>query len=463
MRSPPVITPPKEIFKAYDIRGVVATSLTADAVEWIGKALGSQMLDQGVSVSVTGRDGRLTGPELVEALNRGILSTGCNVIEIGQAPTPALYFAAAGLTGGTGVQVTGSHNPPEYNGLKMMIDGVTLAGEAIQHIRRRILNNDLRTGQGELTHQPILPRYCDAIIQDVSLSRSLKLVLDCGNGVAGDGAPAIFRALGCEVIELFCEVDGTFPNHHPDPGQPENLQDLIETVKEHDADLGIAFDGDGDRLGVVSSTGEVIWPDRLMALFAQELLQLHRGAEIIFDVKCSRILPEVIERNGGKATIWKCGHSLIKSKLRETGAILAGEMSGHIFFNDRWGGFDDGIYAGVRLCELLTRRGNHPDEIFDSIPNTINTPELRLEMDEGEPRRLVEELVKAAHFDDATVNTMDGLRVDFDDGFGLLRTSNTTPAITMRFEAGNQDRLAVIQQEFRDLFASVRPGIELPF
>ena len=453
----------EEIFKAYDIRGVVATSLTADVVELIGKALGSQMLDQGVNTSVTGRDGRLTGPELVEALNRGILSTGCNVIDIGQAPTPALYFATTELTGGTGVQVTGSHNPPEYNGLKMMIDGTTLAGEAIQHIRRRILNNDFRTGQGVLAHQEILPRYCDAIIQDISLSRSLKLVLDCGNGVAGDSAPGIFRALGCEVIELFCEVDGTFPNHHPDPGQPENLQDLIGKVKEHDADFGIAFDGDGDRLGVVSATGEVIWPDRLMALFAEELLQLHRGAEIIFDVKCSRILPEVIERNGGKATMWKTGHSLIKSKLKETGAILAGEMSGHIFFNDRWGGFDDGIYAGARLCELLTRSENHPSEIFDSIPNTINTPELRLEMDEGEHHRLVEELVRVAHFDDATVNTIDGLRVEFDDGFGLLRASNTTPSIIMRFEAGNQSQLALIQQKFRDLFASVRPGLELPF
>ncbi len=453
----------KEIFKAYDIRGVVDASLTADTVEWIGRALGSQMLDQGAHTAVTGRDGRLTGPELVEALNRGILATGCNVVEIGQTPTPALYFAATEWTGGTGVQVTGSHNPPEYNGLKMMIHGATLAGEAIQHIRQRILDHDFRVGQGGLTRQPILPRYCDAVVRDVSLPRSLKLVLDCGNGVAGDSAPAIFRSLGCEVIELFCEVDGTFPNHHPDPGQPENLRDLIETVKEYKADLGIAFDGDGDRLGVVSPTGEVIWPDRLMVLFARELLQLHRGAEILFDVKCSRILPEVIERHGGKATMWKSGHSLIKARLRETGAILAGEMSGHLFFNDRWGGFDDGIYAGARLCELLARSESRPDEVFQSIPDTINTPELRLEMNEGEPRQLVEELIRAAQFDNATVNTMDGLRVDFDDGFGLLRASNTTPAITMRFEADNQNRLAAIQQKFRELFASVRPGIGLPF
>ncbi len=460
------MNPAKEIFKAYDIRGVVDAvdaPLTADVVEWIGKAIGSQMLDQGVDTSVTGRDGRLTGPELAQALNRGILSTGCNVIDIGQVPTPVLYFAAAKYTGGTGVQVTGSHNPPEYNGLKMMIDGVTLATEAIQHIRQRIENRDFRVGQGALTHQDVLPQYRDAIIRDVSPMRPLKLVLDCGNGVAGDSAPEIFRSLGMDVMELFCEVDGTFPNHHPDPGQPENLRDLVSAVKEYGADLGIAFDGDGDRLGVVSASGEIIWPDRLLVLFARQLLQLHRGAEIIFDVKCSRILPEVIKRHGGKATMWKSGHSLIKARLRQSGAILAGEMSGHIFFNDRWGGFDDGIYAGTRLCELLSRNDSHPEEVFRSIPDTINTPELRLEMSEGEPHRLVEELIRAAQFDDATINTIDGLRVDFKDGFGLLRASNTTPAITLRFEADNPERLAVIQQKFRELFDSVSPGTGLPF
>ncbi len=344
-----------------------------------------------------------------------------------------------------------------------MINGTTLAGEAIQNIRERILQHDFRAGRGKLTHGDILTRYGNAIIRDVSLSRALKLVLDCSNGVAGDSAPGIFRALGCEVIELFCDVDGTFPNHAPDPGQPENLRDLIRVVQEHGADLGIALDGDGDRIGVVSSNGEVIWPDRLMALFAQELLQLHRGAEIIFDVKCSRILPEIIQRNGGKATMWKSGHSLIKSKLRQSGAILAGEMSGHIFFNDRWRGFDDGIYAGARLCELLTRRESHPEKVFQSIPDTVNTPELRLGMNEGEPRQLVMELIRAAQFDDATVNTMDGLRVDFNDGFGLIRASNTTPAIVMRFEADTQSRLAMIQQKFRDLLARARPGLELPF
>lgn len=455
--------PAAEIFKAYDIRGVVGTSLTPDGVELIGRAFGSQALDQGVDTVVTGRDGRLTGPELTQTLNRGLLATGCNVIEIGQVPTPALYYATVELNTGTGVQVTGSHNPPEYNGLKMMIDGTTLSGEAIQHLRQRILKNDFRTGNGVLTAQEILPRYCNAIIQDVSLSHSLRLVVDCGNGVAGDSAPKVFRGLGCEVFELFCEVDGNFPNHHPDPSQPENLQDLIRAVKQHNADFGMAFDGDGDRLGIVSATGDIIWPDRLMVLFARAVLEQNKGAEIIFDVKCSQILQEVIEQHGGRATMWKTGHSFIKGKLRETGAVLAGEMSGHIFFNDRWGGFDDGIYAGARLCELLTRSDMHPGEIFKSIPDTINTPELRLDMDEGENHALVEELVNAARFDDATITTIDGLRVDFDDGFGLSRASNTTPAVIMRFEASHESQLAFIQKKFRELFAAVRPELRLPF
>ena len=459
---------PDQIFKAYDIRGVVETALTAEIVEQIGKALGTEAIRQGVDKMVIGWDGRLTGPALAKALSDGILSTGCDVIEVGQVPTPALYFATVEFKTGTGVMITGSHNPPEYNGLKMMIAGTTLSGEAIQKIKHKVIENDFIVGSGAATtgtlvRKEILPAYCNAIQQDISLSKSLKLVIDCGNGVAGNVAPAVFRSLGCEVIELFCEVDGTFPNHHPDPSQLDNLQDVIQAVAEHKADFGMAFDGDGDRLGIVSANGDVIWPDRQMILFSQALLQERPGAEIIFDVKCSQLLPKTIQQHGGIATMCKTGHSFIKSKLKETGAALAGEMSGHIFFNDRWGGFDDGIYAGARLCELLAQSAQSPMDIFATIPDTVNTPELRLDMDEGAHYQLVEELVAAAQFDDATVHTIDGIRVDFDDGFGLLRASNTTPTVIMRFEASTQAQLENIQNQFRALFSSTRPDLTLPF
>ncbi len=459
---------PHEIFKAYDIRGVVETALTKEIVEQIGRALGSEAIEQGISQVVIGWDGRLTGPGLAAALAKGFCSTGCDVIEIGQIPTPALYFATVSLKTGTGVMVTGSHNPPEYNGLKMMIGGTTLSGEEIQRIKQRVIDNDFVEGQGEISKQDILHSYCQAIEDDVKLARPLKLVVDCGNGVAGDTAPAVFRNLGCEVIELFCEVDGNFPNHHPDPSQLENLQDLIAAVKQHDADFGMAFDGDGDRLGIVSANGDVIWPDRQMILFARAILQQNKGAEIIFDVKCTQLLPKIIREQGGVATMWKTGHSFIKSKLKETGAALVGEMSGHIFFNDRWGGFDDGIYAGARLCELLTQLDQSPAEVFAAIPDTVNTPELRLEMSEGEHYHLVDELVTAAQnnpalMDSATVTTIDGVRVDFDYGFGLLRASNTTPTIIMRFEANSQQQLEDIQGHFRSLYLSVKPDLELPF
>lgn len=454
---------PHEIFKAYDIRGVVETTLTADIVEKIGKALGSEAIENGITQTVIGWDGRLTGPGLASALAKGFMSTGCDVIEIGQVPTPALYYATVELGTGTGVQVTGSHNPPEYNGLKMMIGGKTLSGEAIQKIKQRVLENDFVIGHGKHESREILTKYCQAIVDDVTISRPIKVVLDCGNGVAGAAAPGVFRELGCEVVELFCEVDGTFPNHHPDPSQLENLQDLIVAVEQHQADFGMAFDGDGDRLGIVAANGDVIWPDRQMVLFSKAILQTTPGAEIIFDVKCSQILPKIIRELGGKATMWKTGHSFIKAKLKETGAALAGEMSGHIFFNDRWGGFDDGIYAGARLCELLSQSDQTPSEIFSNIPDTINTPELRLEMNEGEHYELVEELVQSAQFDKAAVSTIDGVRVDFNDGFGLIRASNTTPTIIMRFEARSTEQLDAIQDQFRDLFRKVRPELALPF
>ena len=468
------MTFPDHIFKAYDIRGVVETALTAEIVEQIGKALGSEAGRQGLDKMLVGWDGRLTGVGLAKALSAGILSTGCDVIEVGQVPTPALYFATVEFNTGSGVMITGSHNPPEYNGLKMMLGGTTLSGEAIQEIKHRVIANDFtvagKDGKGKLLRKEILPTYCNAIEQDITLSRSLKVVIDCGNGVAGGVAPQVFRRLGCEVIELFCEVDGTFPNHHPDPSQLENLQDLIRAVEHHKADFGMAFDGDGDRLGIIAANGDVIWADRQMILFSRAILKTRPGAEIIFDVKCSQLLPKTIQQHGGIATMWKTGHSFIKSKLKETNATLAGEMSGHIFFNDRWGGFDDGIYAGARLCELLTQSAQTPMEIFADIPNTVNTPELKLEMDEGAHYQLVEELVAtvqsdsiAALFEHGTIHTIDGIRVDFEYGFGLLRASNTTPTVIMRFEATTQALLENIQDQFRTLISSIRPDLALPF
>ncbi|MCY3769276.1 MAG: phosphomannomutase/phosphoglucomutase [Gammaproteobacteria bacterium] len=454
---------PHEIFKAYDIRGVVDTTLTAEMVEQVGKAFGSEAIEQGVHSMVLGWDGRLSGPRLAAMFARGVLSTGCNVIEIAQVPTPALYFATVAHCAGTGVQVTGSHNPPEYNGLKMMIAGSTLSGEAIQEIKQRVLARRYCTGSGSLVHEDILARYRQAIVDDITLARPLKLVIDCGNGVAGAVAPKIFKSLGCEVTELFCEVDGHFPNHHPDPSRLENLQDLIRAVGHEGADFGMAFDGDGDRLGVVSADGSVIWPDRQMVLFSREILNRTPGAEIIFDVKCSQILPRTIRENGGKPTMWKTGHAFIKNRLRESGAVLAGEMSGHIFFNDRWGGFDDGIYAGARLCELLASRPESPGEVFAALPDTVNTPELRLDMEEGAPHELVRELIDLARFDGATVNTIDGVRADFEDGFGLIRASNTTPTLILRFEAGSPGQLEFIQEQFRSLIRSARPSLPIPF
>lgn len=454
---------PHEIFKAYDIRGIVDRTLTNDLVEQIGCALGTEAQEQGVDTVVIGRDGRLSGPTLSASLAKGFLSTGCNVIEIGQVPTPALYFATKEFQTGTGVQVTGSHNPPDYNGLKMMINGTTLSGELIQKIKQRVIDRDFVSGEGDYEEKQVLDTYCDRIVSDVSLARPLKVVVDCGNGVGGAVAPSLFRRIGCEVTELFCEVDGTFPNHHPDPSQLENLEDLISEVKNTSADFGMAFDGDADRLGVVSADGSVIWADRQMILFSRSVLDQIPGAEIIFDVKCSQTLAEDIEAHGGRATMWKTGHSFIKSKLKETGAALAGEMSGHIFFNDRWGGFDDGLYAGARLCELLSTIDQSPQEVFASLPDTVNTPELRLEMDEGEHYKLMEELNRKANFKDGKVSQIDGLRVDFKDGFGLIRPSNTTPTLIMRFEARSQSGLEKIQKQFRGLLMATRDSLSLPF
>ena len=454
---------PAAIFKAYDIRGIVDETLTTDIVNKIGRAFGSDALDRGQQTIVVGRDGRLSGPKLMDALIKGLRSTGCDVIDIGMAPTPVVYFAAQHIGTGSCIALTGSHNPPNYNGLKMVIGGVTLSGEAIQSLRQRILSNNFRTGEGRLESTDVAPDYINRIVSDIKLSRPLKVIVDCGNGVTGNIAPRLLKALGCEVQELFCEVDGSFPNHHPDPSKPENLQDLIKAVRSQHADVGLAFDGDGDRLGVVTPSGNIIWPDRQMMLYAGDVLSRNPGAEIIYDIKCTTNLGRVIEEHGGKPLMWMTGHSLIKAKLKESGAPLAGEMSGHIFFKDRWYGFDDGTYTAARLLEILSNDSRNSEEIFASLPDSINTPELNILMEEGEHFKFVQNLMKHAHFESGTITTIDGLRVDFNDGFGLVRASNTTPSLVIRFEAKDQTALIRIQDLFRKFMLDVNPNLELPF
>ncbi len=452
-----------EIFKAYDIRGIVDQSLTPEIVRQIGQAIGSEALEAGDSAVIVGRDGRLSGPDMVTALTEGITAAGCNAIDIGMVPTPLTYFATHHLGIGAAVSVTGSHNPPDYNGLKIMVGTHTLAGERIQGLKHRIEAQTVAHGAGQQSQEDVVPAYLRRVTEDIQLDRPLRVVCDCGNGVAGMLAPRLLREIGCEVIELFSEVDGHFPNHHPDPSVPENLEDLIAAVREHRADLGLAFDGDGDRLGVVTNTGKVVWPDRQMILFARDILSRHPGAEIIYDVKCTRLLPDAIAAAGGKPTMWKTGHSFIKAKLRESGAALGGEMSGHLFFKERWYGFDDALYAAARLCEVLAKTDDSADTVFSAIPDTVNTPELKLEMNEGEHYQLIAELVAAADFPDGTICDIDGIRVDFDDGFGLARASNTTPTVVMRFEGANESALKRIQDAFRRQLITLRPHLTLPF
>lgn len=453
------------IFKAYDIRGVVDRSLTIEAVRLIGAAFGSEALGRGIGTVAVGRDGRLSGPALRDALIDGLTSTGTDVIDIGQVATPMLYFATFHLGTASGIEITGSHNPPEYNGLKMVLGGDALYGDGLQALRRRIEAGDLRrAGQpGKVRQADIADAYRDRIAGDVKLARPMKIAVDCGNGVAGAFAPPLFRALGCQVTELFCDVDGTFPNHHPDPAHPENLQDLIHALRTTDAEIGLAFDGDGDRLGVVTKDGQIIWPDRQLMLFAQGVLAEVPGGEIIFDVKCSRHVARQVRAYGGRPTMWRTGHSLIKAKLKETGAPLAGEMSGHIFFKHRWYGFDDGLYAGARLLELLSRTAD-PSAVLNALPNAASTPELQLKTAEGENVTLVERLKREARFDGAReVITIDGVRVEYDDGFGLARPSNTTPVVVLRFEADTPAALARIQADFKRALLAVKPGAVLPF
>jgi len=454
---------PAEIFKAYDIRGIVGRTLTPDIVVAIGQAVGSEAIARGRRTVAIGRDGRHSGPELAAALARGLQSSGVDVIDIGQAATPILYFAAHHFDTLSGVAVTGSHNPPEYNGLKIMVDGETLSGEAIQELRQRIEKGRLERGSGSYRSEDVREPYLKRITGDVKLARPMRLVVDCGNGVAGGTAPELYRRLGCELTELFCEVDGSFPNHHPDPSQPKNLADVQKALAAGKGELGFAFDGDGDRLGVVTKSGKIIYPDRQLMLFAADVLERHPGAQIIFDVKSTRHLFSWIRQHGGKPVLWKTGHSLIKQKLKETGALLAGEMSGHTFFKERWYGFDDALYAGARLLEILSRETD-PSAVLEALPDAVSTPELHVKLAEGENYALIERLQKTARFTNAReVIKIDGLRVEYEDGFGLARASNTTPVVVLRFEADDEAAMKRIQEDFRKAILAARPDAALPY
>ncbi len=454
-----------EIFKAYDIRGIVGKSLTPAGVELIGLALGTEMKLRGGTHVAIGRDGRLSGPSLSQALARGLQATGIHVIDIGVAATPMVYFAAHHYDVGSAIMVTGSHNPPDYNGIKMVLQGETLALDAIQVLKRRIEADDfsLATAPGSYETRDIKAAYVERIVSDVKLARPIKIVMDCGNGSPAIIAAPLFKALGCELVELYCEVDGNFPNHHPDPSRPENLQDVIRALKETDAELGIAFDGDGDRLGVVTKDGEIIYPDRQLMLFAADVLSRVPGGEIIFDVKSSRNLFKWIRDHGGKPSLYKTGHALIKLQMKKTGAPLAGEMSGHIFFKERWYGFDDALYCGARLLEIVSKfaDANTP---LKALPNAVSTPELNWQLVEGEPHRLIADMEKTAKFEGADeIITIDGLRVEYPDGFGLARASNTTPVIVLRFEAETEAGLTRIKEDFRRELLKVKPGATLPY
>ncbi|MGA1177879.1 MAG: phosphomannomutase/phosphoglucomutase [Burkholderiaceae bacterium] len=463
---------PAAIFKAYDIRGIVDQTLTEEGVLAIGQALGLLMHQQGQGRCVVGRDGRLSGPRLVEALTAGLTQAGIDVIQIGMVPTPVVYFATHELQTGTGVAITGSHNPPNYNGLKMMVAGTTLSGEAIQTLYQSIVSGEsqahadrVKTGGrlGQVSQADVRQAYLDRIVSDVKWARPMRVAIDAGNGVAGELAPQLMKRLGADLTSLFCEVDGHFPNHHPDPADPHNLEDLIAAVAAQDLELGLAFDGDGDRLGVVTRSGKIIWPDRQLMLYAADVLAQQPGAQVIFDVKCSRQLAQHIKAHGGEPLMWRTGHSLIKAKLKETKAPLAGEMSGHVFFNDRWYGFDDGLYAAARLLEILSRTDN-PSAVLEALPDAISTPELQVKTQEGENHEVVARLRDQADFPTAQSRiTIDGIRVEYADGFGLARASNTTPVVVLRFEADTEQALARIQAEFKAGLLSVMPSAQLPF
>ncbi len=456
------------IFKAYDIRGVVGKTLSEELAEHLGRAFGSEAVAAGEKAVAVGRDGRLSGPGLAAALIRGLVSTGLDVVDIGMVTTPMLYYVAAtrGKYGcSSGIQVTGSHNPKDYNGFKMVMGGRAIYGEDIQKLRRRIETETYTRRRGRRAAMDIGAEYTHRIVSDCKLARPMKIVVDSGNGIPGASAPGILRSMGCEVIDLYSQVDGDFPNHHPDPSKPENLEMLKSVVHATGAELGLAFDGDGDRLGVVTQGGNIIYPDRQVMFFARDVLKRHKGATIIFDVKCSQRLPVAIREAGGKPLMWKTGHSLIKAKLKEIGAPFAGEMSGHLFFGERWYGFDDAMYTAARLLEILSKSRN-PSAELDALPSSFNTPELNVSCAEGEHHQVVAELLARVAdgrlaFEGGEVGTIDGLRVDFADGFGLIRASNTTPVLVLRFEGHTPEALHRIEDRFMAALRSVKPDAQV--
>ena len=453
----------ESIFRAYDIRGIVGETLDAEIAYQVGQVVGSLALEQDAGPVIVARDGRDSGLDLAEGMIEGIASTGSDVVDIGAVPTGVLYYAAYELGDGTGVMITGSHNPPDYNGFKILIGGITQAGDRITDMYDRIQHGNLRVGKGNISKEDMLDRYRERISGDIQLQKPLRVVADCGNGIGGVCAAEVLRAIGAEVIPLFDEVDGTFPNHHPDPSEPENLKDLIDAVQMMNADLGVAFDGDADRLGVVTADGEIIYSDRLMMLFVEDILGRVPGSTIIYDVKCTGHLHDVIEEAGGKAMMYKTGHSLIKNKMKEVGAPFAGEMSGHFFFQERWYGFDCGIYAAARLLEILAADERGVEEVLGSLPNSFSTPELKVEMREGENHDFVAEFQRVARFADAKINTIDGLRADFADGWGLVRASNTTPILVIRFDADSEAALQRIKDAFKQQLLAIHDQLKLPF
>ena len=462
-RALPNVNVSRSIFRAYDIRGVIGSTLNEGVAELLGRALGSEIIERGMTEMVVARDGRLSGPALSAALIRGLRGSGCNVIDLGPAPTPVLYFATYQLNTGSGVMVTGSHNPPDYNGFKMMIGGETLAEQSIQDLYTRISESRFTSGAGALQSMDVIEDYIDKISGDIQLENPLRVVVDAGNGIAGAVAPKLLQSIGCEIEELYCEVDGNFPHHHPDPSDPKNLKDLIVAVKQMNADIGVAFDGDGDRLGIVTRSGKIINPDRILILFARDVLSRVPGASIIYDVKCTGALAPAIRSAGGVPVMYKTGHSLIKGKMKELDAALAGEMSGHFFFKERWFGFDDGMYAACRLLEILAASGLDADDLFDDIPDAVSTPELKIEMEEGAHYRFIERFMKSAKFSGARITSIDGIRADFDDGWGLVRCSNTTPCLVLRFEGDDDFALKRIQELFRTQILLLDKSLQLPF
>lgn len=455
---------PTHVFRTYDIRGNTITDLSAALVHDIGLALGSEAQAQGARTMIVARDGRLSSPSLHQALTEGILATGCNILDIGIVPTPLLYFATHKLAPNSGVMLTGSHNPKDDNGLKTVIDGKTLTEDQVQGILHRIQKRDVVKGQGQVTYyEAIINDYVNDVAERVPLRRPLKVVIDAGNGVTALVAPRLYRAMGCKVTELFCAVDGNFPNHHPDPSKPKNLARLIDAVKETGANIGLAFDGDGDRLGLVTPAGKMIYPDRQLMLFARSILHNQPGGKVVFDVKCSKFLADVISQAGGIPILYKTGHSLIKKKMFEEDAVVAGEMSGHLFFRNNWYGFDDGMYSGARVLDIISEAGRNLDEIFAEIPDSISTPELNVLIPDNEKHAYIKLLQEKADFKEAKIITIDGLRIEFKEGWGLVRASNTTPMLTLRFEADTTANLQKIISQVKAFMLKHRPNLEIDF